>query len=212
MQLEIPKLNFAVHHPDELKTVFDALSEIPLACFSWEKPSPTPEVGFKIAHNNESVFLHYHVREDEMLARYSQHNQPVYTDSCVEFFIAFDDEPNYYNFEFNSLGTCLAAWGPDRNQRKSIAPELLGQIQTRTMINRKNKEQSPRFDWQICIQLPVSIFIHNQISQLSGSGARANFYKCGDDLSEPHFISWKKIETSTPDFHQPAYFGELSFL
>lgn len=212
MHLEIPKLNFPVHHTRELKTVFKALPKIPLACFSWDTPTSKPDVGFKIAHNNETVFLHFQVREDEMLARYSQHNQPVYTDSCVEFFIAFNDDPNYYNFEFNSLGTCLAAWGPNRNQREPIAPELLDQIQTRTTTSRLNQGQSPRFDWQICIQLPVSVFIHNKISQLSTTKARANFYKCGDDLSEPHFISWKKIETSTPDFHQPAYFGELSFL
>ncbi|WP_321285722.1 carbohydrate-binding family 9-like protein [uncultured Sunxiuqinia sp.] len=212
MSLEIPKLNFAVHHISELKTVFKALPKISLACFSWDAPYSKPEVGFKMAHNNEAIFVCYQVCEDEMLARYSQHNQPVYTDSCVEFFIAFNEDSNYYNFEFNSLGTCLAAWGPDRNQRQSTAPDLLDQIRTRTTVSRLNQGQSPRFEWQICIQLPVSVFIHNKITKLSETKARANFYKCGDDLSEPHFVSWKKIETNTPDFHQPSFFGELSFL
>jgi len=212
MHIEIPRLNFTVHHTRELKTVFEALPKIPLTCFPWDTPSSKPEVGFKIAHNNQSIFLHFHVCEDEMLARYCQHNQPVYTDSCVEFFIAFDDDLNYYNFEFNPLGTCLAAWGPDRNQRQPVAPESLNQIKSRTTISRQNQGQSPCFDWKLFIQIPVSVFAHHKISQLSATTVRANFYKCGDDLTEPHFISWKKIETSTPDFHQPSYFGDLSFL
>jgi hypothetical protein len=49
------------------------------------------------------------------------------------------------------------------------------------------------------------------IRNLSGVQAQANFYKCGDKLKQPHYLSWKPVLTSNPDFHQPKYFGEISF-
>ncbi len=39
----------------------------------------------------------------------------------------------------------------------------------------------------------------------------ANFYKCGDKLTVPHFVTWNSIGTNKPDFHQPKFFGELYF-
>ena len=50
------------------------------------------------------------------------------------------------------------------------------------------------------------------IESLKGVCATANFYKCGDDLPEPHFVSWNKIEAPTPNFHLPKYFGEIEFI
>ncbi|WP_299576736.1 carbohydrate-binding family 9-like protein [uncultured Sunxiuqinia sp.] len=211
MTLEIPKLSRPVNSLADLNAAFDGLNENALACFPWETPANKPAVNFKVAHNNESIFLSYRVQEDEVLARFSKHNSPVYTDSCVEFFVSFEGDKNYYNFEFNSLGTCLAAYGPDRHQRQSIAPETLGLIQTQTSLNRV-QGQSHRFDWQLVIQLPISVLTNSKISSLSGLKARANFYKCGDDLTTPHYISWNNIGTSNPDFHQPPYFGEIEFL
>ncbi|MGQ7868655.1 carbohydrate-binding family 9-like protein [Sunxiuqinia sp. sy24] len=211
MKLEIPKLLTLVNTQDDLSTAFDGMKENAVACFPWETPASKPVVGFKIAHNNESVFLSYRVQEDELLARFSQHNSPVYTDSCVEFFVSFEGDSNYYNFEFNSLGTCLAAYGPDRHQRQSIAPETLGLIQTKTKINRL-QGQSHRFEWQLFVQLPIAVLTNTKIDSLSGVKAQANFYKCGDDLKAPHYISWKNIETNNPDFHQPPFFGEIEFL
>jgi hypothetical protein len=40
---------------------------------------------------------------------------------------------------------------------------------------------------------------------------RANFYKCGDGTSVPHYLSWNQVITETPDFHRPEFFGEISF-
>jgi hypothetical protein len=40
---------------------------------------------------------------------------------------------------------------------------------------------------------------------------KANFYKCGDELQTPHFLSWNPIEIDQPDFHRPDFFGTLEF-
>jgi hypothetical protein len=46
---------------------------------------------------------------------------------------------------------------------------------------------------------------------MKGKKCRANFYKCGDDLPEPHFLAWNMINTEEPDFHRPEFFGTLEF-
>ena len=40
---------------------------------------------------------------------------------------------------------------------------------------------------------------------------KANFYKCGDELQTPHFLSWNPIKIENPDFHRPDFFGTLEF-
>jgi hypothetical protein len=40
---------------------------------------------------------------------------------------------------------------------------------------------------------------------------RANFYKCADDTSHPHWLTWSFVNRPKPDFHQPEYFGTLLF-
>jgi len=42
---------------------------------------------------------------------------------------------------------------------------------------------------------------------------RANFYKCGDKLSRPHWLTWAPIINPTPGsgFHTPSSFGTLIF-
>jgi hypothetical protein len=37
----------------------------------------------------------------------------------------------------------------------------------------------------------------------------ANFYKCGDETPEPHFLSWNPIDLPKPNFHVPQFFGQL---
>ena len=42
-------------------------------------------------------------------------------------------------------------------------------------------------------------------------GLRVNLYKCGDNLNQPHFLSWSPITLDKPNFHCPDFFGTLIF-
>lgn len=61
------------------------------------------------------------------------------------------------------------------------------------------------------IIIPTEILVHEKNLQLSGLEAKANFYKCGDNTSKPHYLSWNPIGTESPDFHRPDFFGNLIF-
>jgi len=169
-------------------------------------------VSFDVMHRGTSILLKYMVMEPQVRAVNKDFNSSVWEDSCVEFFISLEGDANYYNFEFNAIGTVLGAYGPDRNHREWIPDEILGLIQTRPSLGRKviaNMEGNIK--WELDIVLPVKSFCHHKVTDIAGNKARANFYKCGDKLDKPHFLSWNPVLLPEPNFHSPPYFGNLEF-
>lgn len=170
-----------------------------------------PKVSFKIAHGNECICIKYDVEEHEVLARYHNTNDPVYKDSCVEFFIAFGNDIAYYNLEFNRLGTCLGGFGIPDETRASLPVELLEKIKYERSILQKQADPNPTINWTLTLVIPTEVFCFHQLNTLKARGCRVNFYKCGDDLTQPHFLAWKNIVAPKPDFHRPEFFGDAEF-
>lgn len=40
---------------------------------------------------------------------------------------------------------------------------------------------------------------------------RANLYKCADQTSHLHWLTWALIERDKPNIHLPPFFGTLAF-
>jgi len=175
--------------------------------------APRVKVGFSVRHDGSSIYLYYQVEEPQVRAVNTGYNSPVWEDSCVEFFIAFGGDDGYYNFEINAIGTVLGAFGKDRNKRLHLPDSFLSRIETTPSLGRDPIESINKLmTWEMQLEIPISTFHFSKIESLSGIDAHANFYKCGDKLEKPHFLSWKPVLCSKPDFHTPRYFGQLSFL
>lgn len=173
----------------------------------WSEFPYHPKVHFAIAYNDDSIFLKYYVTEKNIRAVNKINNSAVWEDSCVEFFIAFD-ETYYYNFEFNCIGTILQGYGKDKNNRHLLPDETVSKIKTLSVMN----EETPgAIGWELTIIIPNEVFIYDNIISMKGKKVNANFYKCGDMLPEPHFLAWNNIINPEPNFHLPAYFGGLQF-
>lgn len=178
---------------------------------NWENYPYLPKVGFCMANAGTELWLKFDVREKHVLALETQTNGPVHKDSTVEFFISFDGN-DYYNFEFNCIGTRHLAYGGGRGNRTPVAPEIAEQIRISSSLGKAPfDEKTGDFSWEMVIAIPISCFVFSQLETLQGLRATANFYKCGDNTSVPHFVSWNPIETLSPDFHRPEYFGKLQF-
>ncbi len=208
--LSIPNLSIQVQGKDiqAISPIMDGLKKHPLSHTPWIAFPYSPKVDFSIAHSGDYVYLKYFVAEKHLRAVNTEINSPVYEDSCVEFFISFDDT-GYYNFECNSLGTFLVYFGKDLATRKPLSTETIEKIQTFTTFQRNVNDKS--VNWTITWAIPISTFSNHLDLSLKGKASRANFYKCGDKLPEPHYISWSNITTEKPDFHRPEYFGEVVF-
>src|SRR5215203_3742200 len=169
-----------------------------------------PKVSFAIAYTDDCIFLKYYVKERSVLAKYLHTNDLVYEDSCVEFFVAFNGEPGYYNFEFNCLGTCLAGFGETRETRKLLPKNIIEKIRYCYII-QKEQEQAET-EWELMLVIPLEVFCNHRLSGLKGQKCTGNFYKCGDHLPQPHFLSWAAIQSPEPNFHLPEFFGEIRFV
>ncbi|RYG04810.1 MAG: hypothetical protein EOO02_05265 [Chitinophagaceae bacterium] len=170
----------------------------------WPEYDYQPDVNFEIYYTDTAIRLKFTVIEETIRAVNNTPNSPVWQDSCVEMFISFGK--GYYNFEMNPIGAILAAYGPDRDHREFLPVEKIRGITTFSTIAYGNPVQ-----WSIDLTIPVSTFIHNESLILKGAKAKANFFKCGDLLPKPHFLSWAPINAPTPDFHLPQFFDDVIF-
>lgn len=180
---------------------------------NWEKYQYKPEVKFRIAHSNNQIWLKYYVSENNIMAKQSATNSSVCTDSCVEFFFDPKGDGNYYNFEFSCIGVSHVAYGQSIRNRKFVNPEKIEMfLQTESSLGKQIfLEKSGDYSWELTIIIPSEILIFTKGVKFKKLKSKANFYKCGDNTTEPHYLTWNPVKTKAPDFHQPVYFGEILF-
>ncbi|HEX2974977.1 MAG TPA: carbohydrate-binding family 9-like protein [Bacteroidales bacterium] len=196
-----------------LSDIMDTYQRHQIETLNWKDFDYKPDVNFSVAYNYDEILLKFRVRERFCKAEMTESNQNVYEDSCVEFFVSPFQDGIYYNMEFNALGTCLMGCGTGRADRERADPLVIEGI--RRLSSEGNKpfpEKEGDFAWTLTIAIPFSVFYRHKITSLSGKKISANFYKCGDKLSQPHYLTWNPVETMKPDFHRPEYFGELKFI
>lgn len=182
-------------------------------CLNWKEFPYKPEVQFKITNDGQLIYLQFKVSEKYIRAEETIINGDVYKDSCVEFFISPRADGKYYNFEFSCIGVPHVAYGPDRYQRLKLPIEIIEQIKIKSSLGTEPfAEKKGDFTWKLNVEIPINCFIYDHLKSLDGLRARANFYKCGDATSEPHYLSWSPIGTEKPDYHQYPYFGNLLFI
>jgi hypothetical protein len=212
-ELQVKKVNAAGLQADALPALLDKenVAFVPVATVNWAEQYPyRPEVSLRFAHTDDAFLLHVKVKEGSVRARYGNDNEPVWTDSCVEFFIIPNDDGIYYNIECNCIGTVLIGAGPGKPAREHAPQEVLNNIQRWSSLGRLPfEERTGETSWEMALIIPYTAFFKHQISSLDGKTLRGNFYKCGDELQTPHFLSWNPIGTEKPNFHVPAYFGKL---
>ena len=145
--------------------------------------------------------------ESNPKAVYTKFDDPVYKDSCLEFFGNFNNGDKYWNFEMNSNGAFLAAVRTDRYNKTSI--KMLAPLPKVKAFKEDDK-------WS------VEVFFSNdwigktfgKFSFERGETFKGNFYKCGDETASPHFGCHFPIDPEkvpNPRFHKPEYYGKLLF-
>ncbi len=155
--------------------------------------------------------LRMNCAESNPRAVYGGYNEPVYTDSCMEFFAAWavghdPRDGRYMNMEMNARGTLLSCLGADRHARTPVRditggalPDVRGEILPES--------------WSVTAGIPAALL--GQVYGIDpavfapGYAFRGNFYKCGDSTAVPHYGMWNPVGTDKPDFHRPEYFGDF---
>ena len=175
-----------------------------IACYKWTE-GYTPYAFAQLIYVRDlGLALHMEANESDPKSVYTMYNQPVYTDSCLEFFVNCNpDQPLYINFEMNANGAFLSALRPGRKGKQPIH-ELMSDLPA--VMAKKFEDH-----WSV-----DAFFTLSQIKTLFGKDTfetgdvlLGNFFKCGDETPIPHFGMWAPIDLEAPDFHRPEFFGKL---
>lgn len=168
--------------------------------FSPSKSYPVTSATGVCSDEGLTVKFDTNERPSDILARYHGKNEPVCTDSCVEFFFKPDpaNDPRYLNFELSAGGGLLIQVGTDRHDRRPLEFELeTFRIETKITC----------CGWKAKLFIPYS-FIKQEFADMNPK-FEGNFYKCGDDTACRHYPVWNKVDVPHPDYHRPEFFGKL---
>jgi hypothetical protein len=211
-----------LQQPVEINAVWDkepwnSVQELTLSYYMGEKPTHFPTVNAKVAYDDEAVYVIFKVRDKYVIATASDYLGQVWRDSCVEFFFTPDDDSQkgYFNFEMNCGGTVYFQFqtAPGKNEVQISKTDFDKITIAHTMPEIVYPEITDSVTWCVEYRMPISIFEkYFQITKPApGKIWRANFNKCADQCSHPHWLTWAKIDFPTPAFHKPGYFGVLKF-
>ncbi len=169
-----------------------------LSCAPWKDAVFPYTMQARLLHSDDKLFVNLITNEKHLRAVHNNRNDQVCEDSCMEFFIAPDEnDERYMNFEINPLGTLLLYVC---NERITMVPDTTDEsiFDIKSFITKDS--------WQLTYQIPYSIFLKH-FKNISNE-MKGNFYKCGEKTDVSHFGCWNPVDVEY-DFHIKRCFGKI---
>ncbi len=181
----------------------------------WDKYGYAPVSMGQFCYDDTALYVKLTSYENEITGRYTHMNDPVYTDSCLEFFISpnYETDKRYMNFETNCLGTLLLGLGETTDNREDIYVDFKKDFGMISTVSPETISNYHDISWSVSYHIPFAFLeqYFGPIHIASGKKIAANVFKCGDETKYEHFMSWNKVENDEPNFHLSQYFGEMIF-
>ena len=194
-----------------------AIPALTIALHMGEAPSHRPLAQAKLQYDQQSVYVVFRVQDRYVRSVVTEYQGGVCTDSCVEFFFTpgADLAEGYFNIEVNCGGNLLFTHRMARDQDViAVHPADAEALSVaHTLPPRVEPEIAHPVTWQVAYRVPVAIIAKYAPATPPARGAtwRANFYKCADLSSHPHWLTWAPVAWPKPDFHRKEFFGTLEF-
>lgn len=180
---------------------FSKCEKAMICCYKWTAGYAPKAFAQLLLVRDKGFYLRMTACESAPKAIYRAYDDPVYKDSCLEFFVSFNiARPEYMNFEMNSNGAFLAARRKSRHDKAPI--DTLYSLPAVTAFSGDGY-------WGTEVFFPLDFVeaLFGKRDFAPGDCFKGNFYKCGDETEIPHFGMWSPVENDTPDFHRPEFFG-----
>ncbi len=199
------------------KPVWEKIEPIVIAKYMGKEPVHRPKISAKLAWDANALYIIFHVEDRYVRAVAKKYQDPVCRDSCVEFFFTPGSNlgSSYFNIEINCGGTMLFWWHPEGNKAIPVAKKDCDRIEiAHTLPKIVIPEIETRTTWTLEYRLPFAVvkkYCPDACNPAPDVIWKANFYKCADSTSHPHWLTWSFVDHPTPQFHLPKYFGNLTF-
>jgi hypothetical protein len=200
------------------KAAWKQVTPLELTHFMGKRPEHFPKTQARLLYDDKAIYVIFRVEDRYVRAVAKQHDDPVCRDSCVEFFFSPGTSiaAGYFNLEMNCGSTMLFHFQvTPRKDSISVKPEHIATVEAAHSLPRTvNPEIPGPITWTVEYRLPVDwLAKYHPDAQRPAPGVvwKANFFKCADDCSHPHWLTWSRVDNPYPDFHRPEFFGELAF-
>ncbi|MBF0469383.1 MAG: carbohydrate-binding family 9-like protein [Desulfamplus sp.] len=181
------------------------------------KPNHFPKTEVKIAYDDTAIYLMFRVEDRYVRAVAKEYQDNVWEDSCVEFFFTPDSDLSvgYFNLEMNCGGTMLFHFHPEAGKERVVIPknECSKIVCNHSLPQIVDPEIREAVTWTVAYSIPIALLRRycRVITPAPDVEWRANFYKCADKTSHPHWLTWSQVNSPKPNFHIPESFGILKF-
>ncbi len=177
-----------------------------MTSYHWESDPPyRPLTYFKMGVVEDNLVAILKCYEENPRAVYVNRDDPVYTDSCLEFFVApVEDCDEYINVEMNSRGAFLAEFGKGKYDRVFVRTIT----DKSPLVEAFKGEDANGIFWGVKATLTKEFLcdIYKK-ADFDYTLVKANFYKCGDECEIPHYIAFSPVTTLPPGYHNPECFA-----
>jgi len=182
-----------------------------------KEPEHKPKTQAKVLYDDKFIYVIFRVEDNFVRAVAQNYHDNVCRDSCIEFFFTpgTNISLGYFNIEINCGGTMLLHYQPAPNT--NITPISDSDCDKVEIFHTEPKivepEKQKPTTWVIEYRLPIDILEKYCSVTRPAPGViwRANFYKCADKTSHPHWLTWSVVDYPEPNFHLPQFFGTLEF-
>lgn len=199
--------------------IWQKAETLEVAEFRPESSDHRPETRVRLLYDDAAVYGIFHVKDQYVRCVYTRYQSEVCRDSCVEFFVQPKPDKGYFNLEMNCGGTFLIYYitDPSHPDGKSEGclelsredGDMIGIYHSMPKV--VDPEIAEKTDWVVEFRFPFALMSKHAgpLGEIPGAVWRANFYKCGNELSHPHWASWAPLEKTS--FHLPHCFAPIRF-
>jgi hypothetical protein len=167
---------------------------------------PTLRTTVTVYADPEYLNLLYQAQDDEVVATYLEHDQPLYQEDVVEVFLAPRDIRRYYEIEVNPLGTTFDARvdSPD-GVRATMRDDVSWNCENLFAAIRKTAGMV-----ETMVRIPFASL--DVPRPAAGEEWRGNFFRVDRNRSRgDEYTAWSPTMKNPADFHVAAAFGRIVF-
>jgi hypothetical protein len=173
----------------------------------------------KSLYDEHSIHVFFKVSDRYVRAVHTGYKAEVWKDSCVEWFVQPKVDKGYFNFEVNCGGSLHVSYveNPSRVDKKlkKSTPLPFDTGKNVEIFHSLPAIVDPEImdpvPWIVKLRVPFAVMepFVGPLGNPAGQAWRANFNKCADQSSHPHWATWSPV--TELNFHRPWEFGEIRF-
>lgn len=189
--------------------------EVPILAideYPWYQKGLKQATNVQIAISKDAIYIHAKAEDRHIRARAKNLMDPVYEDSCFEFFITPWNQrsTSYFNIEINCMGVLYMVYhdGSSGTDVKTPITKKQAKLVTIESSLAHVKDIKAETGWELKIIVPISLLEEMSGREIHKDVWHGNFYRCGGE-NDDQYAAWNPLECEIPNYHLPMQFGQF---